>query len=132
MEMIVKRFYDSLDEGKLMGRKCTDCGAVEFPPVIMCNACSCTSMEWLEVSGEAEMFDFILPSALSAKPNLAPFMPYSYACVRLKEGAELNAVVCGVSRKNKKEIRENMPIPVKAKIVQMEGYKTVIFEKEAN
>jgi len=131
MEAIVKRFYDSLEEGKIMGRKCTHCGAVEFPPVIICNACSCVAMEWVELSGKAEMFDFVLPSTLSARPQLANLMPYCYGCVRLEEGAEINAVVCGVSKRNKKELVEQMPVAVRAKITQMEGYKTVVFEKEA-
>ena len=60
MKPVVKKFYDSLDEGKLMGRQCTRCGAVEFPPVLVCNSCSCFDMEWVEVSGKAKVTDFVL------------------------------------------------------------------------
>ena len=128
MEMIVKKFYDALEEGKLMGRKCTECGAVEFPPVIMCNTCSSTEMEWLELSGKAEMFDFLLPNTISARPQLESLTPYAYACVKLEEGAELNAVVCGIKKKDKKELVPKLPLPVKARIAQMDGYKTVVFD----
>ena len=130
MEPIVKKFYDSLEEGKIMGRKCTRCSAMEFPPVIICNACSCKEMEWVEISGTAEMFDFVLPNTISARPQLTEFMPYCYGCVRLEEGAEVNAVVCGVKKKDKNELVAKLPIPVKARIAQMNGYKTVIFEVE--
>ena len=37
LEKVVQKFYESLDEGKMMGRKCTACGNVEFPPVFACN-----------------------------------------------------------------------------------------------
>ncbi|MGN1155091.1 MAG: zinc ribbon domain-containing protein, partial [Agathobacter sp.] len=30
---IVKQWYTALSNGKIMGKKCTRCGAVSFPPV---------------------------------------------------------------------------------------------------
>jgi hypothetical protein len=128
LEMIVKRFYDSLEEGKIMGRKCQRCGAVEFPPVIACNTCSGTSMEWVEISGEGKMFDFVLPAVMSAKPENENLQPYCFACVELKEGPQFNTIVCGVSKKNKQEIVAKLPVTVKARIIPKEGYKTIIFD----
>ena len=34
MEPIVKNYYLALEEGKILGRKCTDCGHIEFPPYL--------------------------------------------------------------------------------------------------
>lgn len=39
LEKVVQKFYDNLEEGKITGRKCLKCGAVEFPPVYACNKC---------------------------------------------------------------------------------------------
>ena len=39
MEPIVKKFYDGVAEGKYYGRKCKECGAIEFPPHLGCNTC---------------------------------------------------------------------------------------------
>lgn len=39
LEKVVQTFYEGLEEGKLLGRKCPKCGNVEFPPVYACNAC---------------------------------------------------------------------------------------------
>ena len=39
LEKVVQGFYDRLEEGKICGRKCPKCGAVEFPPVYACNSC---------------------------------------------------------------------------------------------
>lgn len=132
MERIVKRYYDSLEEGKMMGRKCLRCGAVEFPPVIACNTCSGMEMEWVEISGRGKLFDFILPGVLSSKPQNEELQPYCFGCVELEEGSRFNAIVCGVSKKNKQEIvtklQNNLPLPIKARIIQKDGYKTVVFD----
>lgn len=34
LEKVVQTFYEGLEEGKLLGRKCPKCGNVEFPPRI--------------------------------------------------------------------------------------------------
>jgi hypothetical protein len=128
LERIVKTFYDSLEEGKIMGRRCKRCGAVEFPPVLCCNSCSGTEMEWVEMSGKAKMTDFVLPGILSAKPENEDLMPYSLACVELEEGPRFNTIVCGVARRNKAKLLNELPVPVKARIVQRNGYKIVIFD----
>ena len=41
LEKVVEKFYQNLEEGKITGRKCCSCGAVEFPPVYACNECGC-------------------------------------------------------------------------------------------
>ena len=39
LKPIVKTFYDALEEGTILGRKCLRCGHIEFPPFLCCNAC---------------------------------------------------------------------------------------------
>jgi uncharacterized OB-fold protein len=128
LERIVKRFYDSLEEGKIMGRKCQRCGAVEFPPVIACNTCSGTDMQWIEMSGNGKMTDIVLPGVMSIKPQNEDLQPYCFACVEMEEGSRFNAIVCGVSKKNKQEMLAKLPVPIRAKIIQREGYRTVVFD----
>ena len=48
--------------------------------------------------------------------------------VELEEGARLNAVVRGISRKKRKELLEKMPVSCHAAIYQRDGYKTVVFD----
>ena len=55
LERIVKKYYDFLEEGKIMGRVCPQCKAVEWPPVYACNACGNMETEWQEIDGEAEI-----------------------------------------------------------------------------
>ncbi len=133
LEKVVNKFYDYLEEGKLMGRKCPVCGAVEFPPVYACNSCGNLETEWYEISGKGVLHSMVLPAALSSKPeydNLGK-RNYCYGDVELEEGTHLNAVVRGINKKKRQEILENgkLPVPVKAAIFQREaGFKTVVFD----
>lgn len=127
LERIVKRFYDELDEGRMMGRKCTRCGAVEFPPVLCCNTCGCMDMEWVEISGKAELTNIVMPGTLSTLQHLKQMGAHCFGNIRLEEGTEFNGVVFGVTKKNYPELLKNLPVPVRAEIVQMDGYKTVMF-----
>lgn len=50
MEPIVKLYYEALDEGKILGRKCTACGHIEFPPYLCCNECGNLDTEWVDIT----------------------------------------------------------------------------------
>ncbi len=127
LEKIVKTYYDNLEKGKILGRRCPKCGNMEWPPVYACNVCGNMETEWAEIDGSGEMTMLVLPSVMSLKPQLKDLEPYCYAAVKLKEGIERNVMVTGVSRENEKYIRAHMPYPVHAAIVQRNGFKTAIF-----
>ncbi len=127
LEPIVKKWYEALDNDKMMGYACQECGAMEFPPVYCCNACSSTDMAWKEISGEAEMLDFVLTGPIAANPMNKALMPYCLASVKLAEGPSFYALVAGVSKDNKKELNEKLPVPVRAEILQREGFRTIVF-----
>lgn len=127
LEKVVEKFYEGLEEGKFLGRKCTKCGAVEFPPVYACNTCGCMDMEWVEISGKAVMKSIVMPAALSSKPEYSQMGPIAYGEVQIEEGASFNAVVKGINKKKRKELLDKLPVPVHAEIFQRDGYKTVVF-----
>ena len=127
LEKVVEKFYEGLEEGKFLGRKCKECGAVEFPPVYACNTCGCMDMEWVEISGKAVMKSTVMPAALSSKPEYSQMGPIAYGEVEIEEGASFNAVVKGINKKKRKELLEKLPVPVHAEIFQRDGYKTVVF-----
>lgn len=127
LEKVVEKFYEGLEDGKFLGRKCKECGAVEFPPVYACNTCGCMEMEWVEISGKAVMKSIVMPAALSSKPEYSQMGPIAYGEVEIEEGASFNAVVKGINKKKRKELLEKLPVPVHAEIFQRDGYKTVVF-----
>ena len=51
-------FISYLEEGKIMGTKCKDCGAVFFPPRADCSKCLQSNMEWFEVAGNGKLLSF--------------------------------------------------------------------------
>ena len=129
LEKVVQTFYEKLEEGKIMGRRCPKCGNVEFPPVYACNKCGNYETEWYEISGKAKMHSIVLPAALSSKPEYKKIGKYAYGEVELEEGTRLNAVVRGITKKNRAELTAKLPLDIHAVIIDRDGgFKTVIFE----
>jgi hypothetical protein len=129
LEKVVETFYLKLEEGKIMGRKCPKCGNVEFPPVYACNKCGSYETEWYEISGKAKLHSIVLPAALSSKPEYKKLGKYAYGEVELEEGTKLNAVVRGISRKNRAELTAKLPVDCHAAIFERDGgFKTVVFD----
>ena len=109
--------------------KCPKCGNVEFPPVYACNECGNYETEWYEISGKAKLHSIVLPAALSSKPEYKKMKKYAYGEVELEEGTRLNAVVRGISKKNRAELTAKLPLDVHATIIDRDGgFKTVIFD----
>ena len=129
LERIVKTYYDNLAAGKITARKCQDCGAVEWPPLLGCNYCGSTNMEWIEISGHGKMIQMVMPSPITQRPEMEDIRPYCLAVVEIEEGPVVNVMVRGVNRKNKNLVMEKMPgVPVHATIIPRDGYDTVIFD----
>ena len=129
LEKVVATFYENLEEGKILGRKCPVCGNVEFHPVYACNKCGNYETEWVEISGKAKMLSIVLPAALSSKPEYKKLGKFAYGELELEEGSRFNGVVRGISKKNRKELSEKLPLNIHASIFEREaGYKTVVFD----
>lgn len=129
MEPIVKRFYDELSEGRILGRKCKACGSVEFPPKLACTSCGHFEMEWIEMSGRGEVTAIVAPSNMTG-PSTQVFQPFVMGCVTTEEGAQLNAVVRGITLDMVSEVRKKLPLPVKAAIFPRDGFNVVVYDLE--
>ena len=132
MEPIVKRFYDGVAEGKLLGRKCAECGAIEFPPHLGCNACGYHKTEWVELSGHGTLESFVVPGIQNDKPYLKEFGKYAYGAVDIDEGSQYTYVIYGITKKKAPEIRAKLmageTVGVHAKVIDRPGYKELTFE----
>ncbi|MBR3158338.1 MAG: hypothetical protein IKF14_04460 [Atopobiaceae bacterium] len=124
MEPIVKKFYDGVAEGKYWGRRCTECGAIEFPPHIACNACGYHETEWVELSGHGTLQSFVVPGIQNDKPYLKAVSAYGYGAVKLDEGPVYTFVVfCGkkkVAKKLAERLHNGEVIGVHAKPIDRE------------
>jgi uncharacterized OB-fold protein len=54
----VNDFITNLEEGKVMGTRCLDCGTMFFPPRAQCYKCLTSNMEWFEVTGEGKLITY--------------------------------------------------------------------------
>ncbi len=94
MEPIVKKWYDYLADGKLMGLKCEECGTVHFPPFPICRECAGTNMEWVEMSGKAQVDGIAL--TLSPDHWFAEYAPFYNADGKTAEGSNFSTILLGL------------------------------------
>lgn len=132
MEPVVKKFYTGLAEGKYYARRCKECGAVEFPPHLACNACGYHETEWCEVSGHGHLIDFTVPGPQNDKPYLRAVGKYAYGAVEIDEGSRYTYVIFGITKKNAPDLRDRLKagevVGVHPKVIDREGYKELCFE----
>ncbi len=62
LKPIVKTFYEALEEGTILGRKCERCGHIEFPPYLCCNECGCLDTEWVDLTNMRGVVKAALPT----------------------------------------------------------------------
>jgi len=129
LERIVKTFYDALEEERILGRRCTTCGHVEFPPYLACNRCGNLDTEWCEISGKALATQFIAVPMAFAEPEVAQMLgDYVVASVQPEDSDEYNTCVVGVRSADVDELNDRLPVPVRPVIVQQDGYKMVFWK----
>lgn len=73
----VNDFIGYLEQGKLMGTKCKQCGKRFFPPRAQCCESLSSDMEWFEVTGKGNLVSF---STLRYAPTgFTGDLPYTIA-----------------------------------------------------
>ncbi len=108
-------FNRFLSEHKLMGARCTKCGALYLPPRAICPQCHGLQMEWIELSGKGKLAAFsavsIGPSTLQAE-GYDRNNPYCAGIVELDEGVKISARVLGVDAKQPANIVIGTPLTI--------------------
>jgi uncharacterized OB-fold protein len=114
-------FWEGLKQGKVLATKCTRCGKIYFPPNADCPDCLVPSLEWVELSKEAEIetFTHVVVRPTSFQQN----KPYTIAIGRLKEGVRVLAWLTGFKLS---EIKVGMKVKLVAKATP-EGNPTYEF-----
>ncbi|MFZ2386569.1 MAG: Zn-ribbon domain-containing OB-fold protein [Polaromonas sp.] len=85
-------FWTAADEGRLLLKKCNDCGEVHHYPRDICPHCLSADTEWVQASGNGTVYSF----STMGKGEAA----YTLAFVTLDEGVTLmtNLVDCDPAR----------------------------------
>ncbi len=106
---VVKPFFDAIAEGRFLGRKCSECGAVEFPPYPTCNACGSLKTEWIELSGKVTVNEIFMVGDAFTMPDMAQYAPLFTADITLEEGPSTTCYIFGVTKENFEELRDSVP-----------------------
>ena len=88
-------FWDAARDGRLLIKRCADCGAAHFYPRPFCPVCWSSAVDWEQASGQAALYTW----SVVHQNDLPPFaerVPYVAAVVDLAEGPRMmtNVVDC--------------------------------------
>lgn len=102
-----------LNERKLMGSRCLDCGEVYLPPRSLCTHCYSTHMAWMQFSGEGQLAGFTtiyvgLPAMVSRGYNREN--PYCVGVVRLVEGPSISGRIQTTGCAFPEEVKVGLPV----------------------
>jgi uncharacterized protein len=54
----MKPFFDAAKRHELVVQRCTQCGTHRFPAREICSTCLSREAEWVQVSGDGEIFSY--------------------------------------------------------------------------
>lgn len=104
-----------LNSEKLMGSRCSECGALFVPPHSVCTRCHSTTMEWVELKGKGNLAAFtcifVGPPSM-VQQGYDRKHPYCSGVVELDEGARVVARIAGVDASKPETIKIGTPLTV--------------------
>ena len=103
-----KSFYKALEDGKLIGSRCQDCGYTAVPQRQICPKCHSDRMEVIEFSGRGKLAAFTVIYTPPSEMLAAGYNnknPYCVGIVELVEGPRVNAQILGLDLSDPASIR---------------------------
>jgi uncharacterized OB-fold protein len=80
----LRPYFAAAAEGRLVLKRCTDCGLLRYPPGAACPWCNGLGSEWSEVSGRGTIYSYeIVTQAI--QPGFRDWVPYPVVLVELDE-----------------------------------------------
>ena len=85
-------YFDAAAQGKLMLKKCNDCGELHHYPRALCPFCFNEKIQWVEAKGKGTLYSYSVMRRAE--------VPYAIAYVTLDEGPTMmtNLVECDFDR----------------------------------
>jgi uncharacterized OB-fold protein len=109
----ISGFEDFLQEKKLMGSRCSQCGALWLPPRPICLSCNRDEMEWVELSGKGKLAAFTV-IGVGPMPMIDSGYnrdnPYCSGIVEVEEGPRISAQILGVDVAHPENIKIGIPL----------------------
>jgi uncharacterized OB-fold protein len=102
------RYWEGLNEHRLLLQQCPHCGKVRHYPQPMCPACHSMEITWIEASGRGTVHSWTMTHH-AFHPGVRDELPYLLATVDLEEGVRMNAQLRGVPPE---DMRIGLPVHV--------------------
>lgn len=67
---ITEPFWQAAKEGRLVAPRCGACGHFRLPPTPYCPECQSRDVEWVELSGRAEVYSFAVVHGFPGLPDI--------------------------------------------------------------
>ena len=102
-----REFWDATAQGRLLLRRCRDCGAVIWYPRAICPECASLNTEWFPAAGRGRIYSYTVNHrGEGAYTGLPPFV---LAYVELDEGPRLMTNIVGADNA---ELAVGLPVEV--------------------
>ena len=102
-------FMTSLEQGKIMATKCSNCGKAYFPPKMDCPACLDSEVEWLEIKGDGKLATYTVVNY--GPTGFEDDAPYTLAIGEFSEGVKL------LGRMNRDIKESDIKVGMKLKVI---------------
>lgn len=129
-ESIIKRYYDNLQDGKIIATKCKACRGYTFPPTALCEHCGSSELEWVELSGRGKLLFVTHGIAPAPNPRFAELAPYAYGHIALAEGVYVQGIVTGIAADPEilQQYYDKGPVSVEPDILEVKGLPILAFK----
>ena len=94
-KLTFQEYNQALENNKLLGLKCQDCGAITVPPKMVCRKCTSTNMEVVELKGSGKIQTFTTVNV--ASEGRESEIPYTIVLVELDEGPWIMGNLTGIA-----------------------------------
>ena len=93
-KLIFKDYNEALKQNKLLGLKCSSCGAITVPPKMVCSQCASSELEVIELKGSGKIKTFT--TVFVASEGREEEIPYTIVMVELDDGPWIMGNLDGV------------------------------------
>ncbi|MHA1379036.1 MAG: Zn-ribbon domain-containing OB-fold protein [Candidatus Helarchaeota archaeon] len=104
----VQSYIDFINQKKLMGTKCKDCGHIDIPPKIICGKCFKSNVEWTEVEGKGKLATFSaihVGTTFMNNKGYSMKKPYIFGTIDLDCGVSISAHIKGFDELNPEKVK---------------------------
>lgn len=102
------RFWQATAEGKLLVRRCADCGKPHWPPRLGCPHCGSAAVDWADAPTRGTVFSWTVVHRAQT-PGFAGEVPYAVLLVAL-DGMEGCRMIGNLTGAGVEDIRADMPV----------------------